>query len=99
MEFMKKHILTIVLLVLAAIAFTLGFYVPEEYKNYCGIIAFSFPSLVAIFEMILAEQSSNALKKEIEKRPIWETLSQEEYDRRKEEGTLDETTFYATTEE
>ena len=96
---MKKHIWTIVLLVLAAGAFALGFMVSEDYKSYCDIIAFGFPTLVAIIEMILAERSGKELEAEIKKRAVWETLTQEEYERRKAEGNLDDTTFYATVEE
>lgn len=96
---MKKHIWTIVLLVLAAVAFALGFVVEDEYKTYCDIIAFGFPTLVAIIEMILAERSGKELEAEIKKRAVWETLTQEEYEHRKAEGTLDDTTFYATVEE
>ena len=96
---MKKHIWTIVLLVLAAWAFALSFVIDEEYKTYCDIIAFGFPTLVAVIEMIVAERSGKELEVEIKKRAIWEHLSQEEFERRKAEGSFDEDTYYATIEE
>ena len=36
--------------------------------------------------------ASRKVNDEIQKRPVWEYLSQEEYDRREAEGTLDENT-------
>lgn len=45
------------------------------------------------------EEKTNNIDEEIKKRPVWETLTPEEYERRNAEGTLDENTFYATIEE
>lgn len=95
---MKNHIATFILLLLAAVAFALRFYVEEDLQIYCDIVAFALPTITAIVEMVLSEQSSKKLKEEIEKRAIWESLTQEEYDKLKEEGKLDENTFYATIE-
>ena len=96
---MKNHILTIILLLLAVVAFVLRFFLDEQYLLFCDIVAFALPTLAAIAEIIIAERSGKKMEQEIQKRAIWETLTQEEYDKRKAEGTLDETTFYATTEE
>ncbi len=43
--------------------------------------------------------ASRKVNDEIKKRPVWEYLSQEEFDLREAEGTIDENTYYATTEE
>ena len=96
---MKNHIITIILLVIAAIAFVLRFFVKEGMQVYCDILAFAFPTLAAIVEIIVSERSGKRIDEEIKKRPVWETLTQEEYDRRKAEGLIDENTFYATIEE
>lgn len=96
---MKHHLLTIVLLLIAGAAFTLRFFTEGITQSICDILAFAFPTLAAIVEIIVSERSGKKIEAEIKKRPVWETLTQEEYERRKAEGTLDETTFYATTEE
>lgn len=96
---MKNHIGTIVLLLLAVVAFSIRYMVGETEKEVCDILAFALPTMAAIVEIIIAERSGKKLEQKINKRAIWEALSKEEYERRKAEGTLDETTFYATTEE
>ena len=96
---MKNHITTIILLVVAAVAFVLRFYVQEHVQVYCDVVAFAFPTLAAIVEIYVSERSGKRIDEEIKKRPVWETLTQEEYDRRKAEGKIDENTFYATIEE
>ena len=96
---MKNHIITILLLVLAASFFVLRFFVKENFQVYCDVFAFAFPTLAAIVEIFVSERSSKRVDEEIKKRPVWETLTQEEYDRRKAEGKIDENTFYATYEE
>lgn len=96
---MRNHIGTIILLLLAVVAFSLRYIAGESNKEICDILAFALPTLAAIAEIFIAERSGKKMEDEIKKRAVWETLSQEEYDRRKAEGTLDETTFYATTEE
>ena len=95
---MKNHIATIILLLLAALAFALRFFAKDDLQIYCDIAAFALPTVAAIVEIVLSEQSRNKLKEEINKRAIWESLTQEEYDKLKEEGKLDEKTFYATIE-
>lgn len=96
---MKNHIITILLLVVAAIAFVLRFFVNEDLLVYCDITAFALPTLAAIVEIVISERSGKRIDEEIKKRPVWETLTPEEYERRKAEGLIDENTFYATIEE
>ena len=96
---MKNHIFTIILLILAGVAFALRFFVSEDWLNYCDVAAFAFPTLAAIVEIIVSERSGKRIDEEIKKRPVWETLKRAEYDRRAAEGKIDENTFYATIEE
>lgn len=96
---MKNHILTIALLVIAAIAFTFRFFAQDTIQSVCDILSFALPTLAAIVEILVSEKSSKRIESEIKHRAKWETLSQEEYERRKKEGTLDESTYYATIEE
>lgn len=96
---MKNHIITILLLVIAALAFALRFFVQVKIQVYCDVAAFAFPTLAAIVEIIVSERSGKRIDEEIKKRPVWETLTQAEYDRRAAEGKIDENTFYATIEE
>jgi hypothetical protein len=96
---MKNHILTIVLLLIAATAFTLRYFANDTIQGVCDILAFALPTLAAVVEVLVSEKSGKKIETEINKRAKWETISQEEYERRKAEGTLDETTYYATTEE
>ena len=96
---MKSHLLTIILLLIATIAFGLRFTVEGWMLSLCDILAFALPTLAAIVEIIVSEKASRKLNDEIKKRAVWEYLSQEEYDRRKAEGTLEEDTYYATSQE
>ena len=86
-------------MVIAAIAFTLRFFAEDTIQSVCDILAFALPTLAAIVEIIVSEKASRKVNDEIQKRPVREYLSQEEYDRREAEGTLDENTYYATPEE
>lgn len=95
---MKSHILTIVLLLFAAVAFGLRFILNPNYSSYCDIAAFALPSLAAIVEIIISERSGKKINDELSKRPVWITLSQEEYDKLKQEGKFEKDTFYATIE-
>lgn len=96
---MKTHILTFLLLALAAITFVIGFSVDDELKQCCDIVAFSFPTIAAVVEIVLAERSTKALLNELSKRPVWHDLTQEEFDWLKAEGKLNENDIYATYEE
>ena len=95
---MKDHVLTIILLLVAAIAFTLRFFTENTAQNICDILAFAVPTLAAIVEISVAEKGNRKFADELKKRPPFEYLSEEEYERRKAEGTLDENTVYATGE-
>ena len=95
---MKNHILTIMLLLVAGTSFTLRFFIDSTTQNICDILAFALPTLAAIVEIIVAERGNKRFEKELKKRPPFELLSEEEYERRKEEGTIDENTIYATGE-
>lgn len=96
---MQNHILTILLLLIAATAFALRYFANDTVQSVCDILAFVLPTLAAIVEVVISEKSGKKFETEINKRVKWETISQEEYERRKAEGNLDETTYYATTEE
>ena len=95
---MKNHIITIILLLFAVVAFVLQFFVEECLQIICDIATFVLPTIAAIIEMILCEKSNKKLKKEIDKRAVWECLTQEEIENLKEGGKLDENTFYAPIE-
>ena len=96
---MRAHILTFILLTLAASAFIVSFHVNNEIKRYCDFVAFSFPTIAAVVEVVLAERSTKALRNELSKRPVWHSLSQEEYDRLKAEGSINDDEIYATYED
>lgn len=96
---MKKHLATIILLLIAIIAFCIGFQVSETYKIVCDVVAFALPTIAAVVELVLSERSSKQIEEELKKRPPVEFLSEEEYKRRQAEGTIDDKTIYATTEE
>lgn len=96
---MKNHFFTFVLLLLATAAFILRFFVRANYESLCDIAAFVLPTLAAVAEIIVSERSGEKMHDEIKKRPIWVDLTQEEFDRLRSEGKLDENTYYATYEE
>ena len=96
---MKSHFLTIILLLTATIAFGFRFAVDGWMLSLCDTLAFAMPTLAAIIEIVHSGRTSKKMNVEIQKRAVCEHLSQEEYERRKAEGTLDENTYYATTEE
>lgn len=96
---MKKHIISIILIAIAAIVFVLGFIVCDEWKVACNILVFVTTTTATTIEIILAEKSSEQYEEELKKRPIWETMSQEKYDELKQKGMLDAERFYATYED
>lgn len=96
---MKSHIITFILLLLAATAFILRFFVCQAYEGVFDVLAFIFPTFAAIAEIVISEKSGDRIQEEINKRPIWVKLTQEEYEKLKLEGKLDESTYYATYEE
>ena len=95
---MKNHIITIILLLLAAISFASRFFVKDSYQELFDILAFALPTFAAIVEIIVAEKGNKKFTDELKKRPPFEYLSEEEYERRKAEGTIDKDTIYATGE-
>ena len=60
---MNNHLLTIVLLVIAAIAFTFRFFAKETIQSYCDFLAFALPTLAAIVEIIVAERGNKRFEK------------------------------------
>lgn len=95
---MKNHIITIILLLLAAVSFASRFFVKDSYQELFDILAFALPTLAAIVEIVVAERGNKKFAEELKRRPPFELLSEEEYERRKEEGTIDENSIYATGE-
>lgn len=83
---------------MAACAFTLKYYSEGTIQSICDILAFALPTLAAIVEIYVAEKRSRKMAEELKKRPPFECLTEEEYERRREAGTIDENTIYATTE-
>lgn len=96
---MKNHIFTIILLILAVVSFTFRFFVSECWQNYCDIAAFVLPTLAAVVEIVLSERNGKKMKEELKKRAVWQSLPQEEYDKLKAEGKIDDNVYYATYEE
>jgi hypothetical protein len=50
----KKHIFTVILLLLGGISFLLSFLVIEDFQIFCTIGTFVFPTLAAILEVCFA---------------------------------------------
>ena len=93
---MKTHLVTIILLILAVLAFGLRFFVGDSNVVVCDIAAFALPTLAAIVEIVLSEKSGKKIQEEISKRPIWKSMTQIEYEELKEQGKIEKDTFYAT---
>lgn len=51
---MKKHIVTFFLLLFSTIAFILSFYVKDIFQKYCDIVAFVFPTIATVIEVVLS---------------------------------------------
>lgn len=64
---MKNHIVTIILLLLAAVAFTLRFFVNTGTQLYCDIAAFALPTFAAMVEIVVAELSGKETEKQLNK--------------------------------
>lgn len=64
---MKNHIFTIILLILAGVAFALRFFVSEDWLSYCDVAAFALPTLAAVVEIIVSERSGKETEKQIKK--------------------------------
>lgn len=63
----KRHIITIILLGLAAVAFVLQFCLAEEWRVYCDIVAFVLPTAAAFVEIYLSEKSGKEMVTKIKK--------------------------------
>ena len=96
---MKNHLVTIILLVLAVIAFGLKFFANDSFAIVFDITAFVMAVIAAIAEMVLSERGMAKIKNEIDNIAVWETLSTEDYKKLEQEGKIDENKFYATYEE
>lgn len=64
---MKNHIPTIILLILAAVAFALRFFLEEGLQLYCDIAAFALPTVAAVVEIVVTERSGKETEKQIKK--------------------------------
>lgn len=64
---MKNHIITIIILILAGVAFALRFFVSKDWLNYCDVAAFALPTLAAVVEIIVSERSGKETEKQIKK--------------------------------
>lgn len=64
---MKNHLFTIILLVVAAVAFALRFFVSDDCQIYCDIAAFALPTIAAIVEIVVSERSGKETEKQIKK--------------------------------
>ena len=62
---MKRHLLTIILLLLAAIAFVMRFSVVVKWQVCCDLIAFALPTLAALVEIFISEKSGREIESEI----------------------------------
>ena len=77
---MRNHIITIILLLFAVIAFAMRSFVAEEWQNYCDIAAFVLPTCAAVVEMILTEKSAKATEEkiqDIEGHQLWIDVDEE----------------------
>ena len=63
--YFSNHILTIIFLLFAIVAFILQFYVVMS-RVYCEIAAFALPMLAALMEIHLSEKSNREAEKRIE---------------------------------
>lgn len=96
---MKHHIPTIILLLLAVIAFVLHFFAHGVWLVIYNIAAFVLPTIATVIEIILSVFNKKKTEEELKKRAVWKALSQEEYDQLVAEGKVDPETYYATFEE
>lgn len=96
---MKNHLVTLILLLLAVIAFGLKFFVSDSFAIAFDITAFVLAIFAAIAEIVLSERGMKKIKNEIDNIAVWETLSSENYKKLEQEGKIDENKFYATYED
>lgn len=96
---MKNHLVTLILLLLAVIAFGLKFFVSDSFTDVFDVVAFVLAIFAAIAEIVLSERGMKKIKNEIDNIAVWETLSTEDYKKLEQEGKIDENKFYATYED
>lgn len=58
---MKKHLITLILLLLGAFAFSIGYYCAEKHHAYWDMAAFVFPTFAALLEVFFAMKSDKEL--------------------------------------
>ena len=63
----RRHIVTILLLVIAVVAFTMRFFMEERWQNYCDIASFVLPTVAALVKIVISEKSGKVLEKKIQK--------------------------------
>ena len=64
---MRNHFITIILLIIAAIAFTLRYFVAEACQNICDIAAFVLPTCAAVVEIVVSEMNGRVTEEKIKK--------------------------------
>ena len=62
---MKKHLCTIILLLIAIVAFLFGFKVSSIFKTVCDLMAFALPTIAAVVEIMLPKRVVEELKKSL----------------------------------
>lgn len=85
-------------MVILACAFTFRYYSEGTMQSVYDVLAFALPTLAAIAEIYVAEKGNRKMAEELKKRPSFECLTEEELERRRKEGSIDENTIYATVE-
>ena len=64
---MKNHIATIILLLLALVAFSLNFCLTGNMQICCEIAAFVLPTIAALVEIMVSEKKGKATEEKIKK--------------------------------
>lgn len=64
---MKNHIISIILLLLAAVAFVFRFLVEERVQIYCDIAAFALPTVATLVEIYLSEKRGKKTEDEMKR--------------------------------
>lgn len=64
---MKKHLGTILLLVIAIVAFGMRFFVEDEWQDYFDIAAFVLSTMAALVEIVISERIGETTDDKIQK--------------------------------
>ena len=67
---MKKHFITIILLIFATVAFVQIFFVKDNFQIYCTIASFVLPVLAAGLETYFSMKSEKEIK-ELRENQMW----------------------------